>query len=137
MILFVHAIFYKYACSIGKQNLQKPEFGKVNLRLSGHLSINVTLTGYHRWLSYTSLILHMYELWIILLWFQMCQNGDLAASKFHCHGICSLLKTCQSCLSQGQGVKLTSSSPRRRFYQDECSWCVKNSTCQRKSGIVL
>ncbi|KAK3088685.1 hypothetical protein FSP39_022382 [Pinctada imbricata] len=61
---------------------------------------------------------------------EMCEDDF---KKSTCHGICSQLSTCQSCLSQGQGVTLTSMSPRRRVYQDECSWCVKNSTCQRRA----
>lgn len=69
----------------------------------------------------------------------MCYGGanGFATDPYHCQGICSLLKTCQACLSQGQGVKLTSVSPRRRFYQVECSWCVKNSTCQQKAGTKV
>ncbi|KAL5012356.1 hypothetical protein ScPMuIL_010907 [Solemya velum] len=49
-----------------------------------------------------------------------------------CFGICSQLKTCYSCLSQGRGPMLTDLSPRRRFYIEECSWCVKHSKCQKK-----
>uniref|UniRef100_K1QU64 Multiple epidermal growth factor-like domains 8 n=1 Tax=Magallana gigas TaxID=29159 RepID=K1QU64_MAGGI len=63
----------------------------------------------------------------------MCYRDELSALPYHCQGICSHLKTCQACLLQGQGVKLTTASPRRRFYQVECSWCVKNSTCQQKA----
>lgn len=64
---------------------------------------------------------------------EMCYRDELSALPYHCQGICSHLKTCQACLLQGQGVKLTTASPRRRFYQVECSWCVKNSTCQQKA----
>ncbi|XP_063423029.1 multiple epidermal growth factor-like domains protein 8 [Mytilus trossulus] len=46
-----------------------------------------------------------------------------------CQGICSSLLSCQSCLSHGQGINLMSSSPSNRVYQEECSWCVKSSTC--------
>lgn len=53
---------------------------------------------------------------------------------YNCSGLCHALHTCQSCLTHGHAVTLTEKSPKHRFYQHECVWCIHNSTCLPKSA---
>ncbi|XP_041369444.1 multiple epidermal growth factor-like domains protein 8 [Gigantopelta aegis] len=50
-----------------------------------------------------------------------------------CPGICPALHTCSTCVSQGKGTLLSPSSPRRRVYNEQCSWCVKEASCQSRA----
>ncbi|ESO96650.1 hypothetical protein LOTGIDRAFT_174753 [Lottia gigantea] len=60
----------------------------------------------------------------------MCLNGDIQdLQSKRCPGICSVLSSCSACISQGRGANLTSSLPRRRVYNEACSWCVKQAVC--------
>lgn len=57
-------------------------------------------------------------------------KGNVATTP--CPGICSLLTSCEACLSHGQEVTMTTTSAKTRVYQEECSWCVKNASCQNR-----
>ncbi|XP_055954420.1 multiple epidermal growth factor-like domains protein 8 [Patella vulgata] len=64
----------------------------------------------------------------------MCSDGNIQDLKSQrCPGICAVLSTCSACVSQGKGVNLTASQPRRRVYNDPCSWCVKQAVCQTRA----
>ncbi|XP_076454870.1 multiple epidermal growth factor-like domains protein 8 [Babylonia areolata] len=66
---------------------------------------------------------------------ELCTKGDVQDSPDRCPGICPALHTCGACVSHGRGANLTlTSAPRQqRIHSQQCSWCVKEATCQTRS----
>ena len=65
--------------------------------------------------------------------FQLCVDGN--PRQGNCPGICAALHDCGSCTVQGQGADLTHSNNIGLFQNEKCAWCVKESQCQRLSGM--